>query len=78
METIGFAGVPRSCSTTAQLPESSTTELVYLRYITGIGNYTALLRVPGGGLVAKATNVPVVEVREPIATSTSRAAEALG
>ena len=34
METIGFAGVQRSC-TTAQLLESSMTELFYLRYTTG-------------------------------------------
>jgi len=45
METVGFAGVPRS-STTAQLLESSITELFYLRYTTGNGNSTALLSCP--------------------------------
>ena len=44
MRTVGFAGVPRNHRTTAQLLESSMTELFYLRYITGIGNYTALLQ----------------------------------
>jgi len=46
MRTAGFAGVPRNHRTTAQLLESSMTELFYLRYTTGIGNYTALLPRP--------------------------------
>ena len=46
MRTAGFAGVPRTHCTTAQLLESSMTELFYLRYTTGIGNYTALLPRP--------------------------------